>query len=54
MTKVYVVPYAWDGSLQGVEVFDDYEKAKEFVSELEKEHTKEERLDLFIRCVKVK
>ncbi|MBA7517304.1 hypothetical protein ES705_09357 [subsurface metagenome] len=51
MTKVWVVPYAWNGSLQGVEVFDDYEKAKGFVDELKVEHSKEERLDFFIRCV---
>lgn len=56
--KVWVVPYAYEEhgvdimALQGVQAFDNQEKAEEFVEELKKEHHK--RLDLFIQHVEVK
>lgn len=58
--KVWVVPYAYEvgeyglPGLMGVEVFDDKEKAKQFVDFLKKDHADKKCLDFFIQEKEVK
>ena len=50
--RVWVVPYVYDGGLQGVVVFDTEEKAQEFADYLHKRYDKR-NLDMFIQHIKV-
>ena len=53
--KVWVVPYAYEGFLQGVEVFDDKEKekAQQFADEIHRKYEDRE-VDFFIQHKEVR
>ena len=52
--KVWIVRYAYEGGLMGLEVFDSYEKAKIFLEMIKKEHAREEGFYFFVEDKEVK
>jgi len=53
MEKVWVVPFAYKGRLEGVKVFSEESKAQKFMEELRKDYDDPSKLDLFYQHLDV-